>query len=67
MSIIAETTNGQLRRYLQGEYPWSSSVVLEGELNGVPFRHVFPTEINPRGPLQVDLKQAELLKKLGAS
>lgn len=65
MSIIAENTNGFLRRYSQGEYPWSSSVVLEGHLNGEPFRFVFPTEINPRGALEVDLKQERLLQAMG--
>ena len=63
--MIAENTNGYLRRYSKGEYPWSSYVVLEGELNGVPFRHEFATEINPRGALEVDLKQSLLLKKMG--
>ena len=65
MTLIAKNANGFINRYAQGEYPWSSSVVLEGELNGFPFKYIFPTEINRRGPLQVDLEEQTLLKEMG--
>ena len=64
-NMIAENNNGCLRRYSRGEYPWSSYVILEGNLRGEPFKYEFPTEINPRGALEVDLKQERLLKKMG--
>jgi len=62
--VIAKTDRGWVARYSQGEYPWSSSVVLEGEKNGNPFQWVYPTEINPRGELEVDAAQRDLLVEL---
>lgn len=66
MAIIAQNNNGDfINRYSQGEYPWSSYVILEGSLKGKPFKYEFATEINPRGALEVDLQQERLLKQMG--
>ena len=40
---------------MEGEYPWSSSVVVTEVKDGeIVSQKDFPTEINPRGELEVD-------------
>lgn len=65
-TLIAQTDKGFFFRYSEGEYPYSSSVILEGEIEGKPFKWSYPTEINPRGELEVDADQRQLLEQLEA-
>lgn len=66
MTLIAKKKLSKICRYSNGDFPYSSSVILEGMIKGRVFRYIFPTEINPVGELSVDATQARLLEEMQA-
>lgn len=63
-SIVQKSDKGYLYRDSAGDYPYSSSVVLIWRVGNRYGVEAYPTEINPRGKLEVDSRMEKILGEL---
>lgn len=63
MTIYCNQDGSVLETSTWGEYPYNSETTLRAYQDGTKiYGAVFPTEINPSGPLEIDLELRRLLR-----